>query len=399
MEEMFSKSEYPVLKFIEETSPNWLILTETLTITEKDKKVHSKWKFMDEMYKTIESNPRSSWLPKAMHSILNSIVYSQRFVFAITKERTSNLLRNDKNWEKPISLSNKKYTKSTDGQPNNETYYGILLWSLCDRNIIELIEEPKKNKPGIYRLKDENVRKMIEVKNEEEQMQEVFNFINKNNTLVKEPSEEPSEEPSKGVLERKKDRKEESKKLENSTSSETSTKEIELENVTIFQLFKEEFGFGKGCKWKDIKDNMDSLASLAVENLGIENCTKNDFLRFLKKTTNDGKFKTKKSQKGWSQKEWADSLADNFEEEVESYVYNTSKHLKIKQPKTIEKKQPVLNTKTNNSDPYQEKTLNMLKNSFKNPTIEAIKNRMKNVQDQEELDYYKNQLKLIERIS
>lgn len=85
--------------------PKLIVLKQTRKIEEIDL-FEEKWKVIKNEY--IE-NINGDWLDKAMTSFLNSIVYSNRAVFIITRESLRQLLKSDENWDKTIGLKDSNY--------------------------------------------------------------------------------------------------------------------------------------------------------------------------------------------------------------------------------------------------------------------------------------------------
>lgn len=368
------------LKYRKEVSPNWLILSETKTISLEDLSVHAKWRTLKDLYdKEFEEN--YEWVDKAVFSIINAIVHSQRLVFGMTWDKTKNLLKNDKNWQQTISLSKDKFKDTED------SYYKYLLKRLQEGRVIEKVRDHQRKKPGIYRVVDPIIRNMITVSDEAQQLKEVIDFIDNNSEKTKRESKRESERGSNAGVDSKIDRQLESKKDTSSSIVENEKEEIDL---TMTILFKTKFGYEGMISWVELKDNIPTLASYCVENIAEEYVTKNDFLKFLKTTTKDGKFSRKKNKIGKTQEEWAKSLADKFMEEVDLYRYQKHGTKQIKEP-TIKKVKKEHNKQTKNNS-------NDLKYLFADKSMKTLQQRINQSEDEQDIIYYQGQIELIKRI-
>ena len=99
-------------KQIEETKIRTnIILVTTKHITEEDLEVDPNWSKIHSEY--LECSD-SEWLTQATVSLINSIYHQKRKAFGLSRESLRNLLKSDKNWEKPIGLKDSNYKKFLD---------------------------------------------------------------------------------------------------------------------------------------------------------------------------------------------------------------------------------------------------------------------------------------------
>jgi len=149
--------------------PELLILQQTHHISEKDAKNKYKWDDLLSWYKDIESDKYSTKEDKIIQSILNSIVFQDRTVFAMQRDATRILLKEDKNWKTPIGFKNDKY--------------GKIIALLIKNGIIEIIKSGNTKRLHIFKVVNSQLLKMLTPDMEKKQTEELCMFIYKRKTL------------------------------------------------------------------------------------------------------------------------------------------------------------------------------------------------------------------------
>jgi hypothetical protein len=113
-------------KLEKEKVKNRILLTTTKKIHKNDIKADPIWDFVNNEYK---ENQDSSWMTKATVTLINSMFYQRRLVFALTRTDLRALLQNDENWKKGIGLK--------------DSYYSEFLKHIIRSGLVEAVELSK----------------------------------------------------------------------------------------------------------------------------------------------------------------------------------------------------------------------------------------------------------------
>lgn len=381
-----SKEHYYTLKYITEIGP-------------KNVESNPKWAKLKDQYEEIESDPEYDWPAYAITTFCNSILTQERVYFILGRDSFAPTIRKDTNWKNKIGFSNDKWNTFKDyleGKKGGHAY-------------IELYKDGDNN-TKIYKVIDKDLLNLLKV-DEEKQLKECIIAAKtndekkcKNNNLETDGLVDglADEVVSNKVVSSK-------YKVESDANADTISNQDYNIDLSMPLLFREEFGINNKTEWSEIHDMIPMLASYAVENLGLDSCTKRDFLNYLLELNNGKKFETKSNKyTGWSQKKFADLLADNFEKAVESYVYHAkkeNKQLEIVKPKDVVKNTiPIVKIDKKERDRLKEQagqqnTVEILKTSFVGPSIEALNRQLAKAKGNIELErQIRNEIKMIERV-
>jgi hypothetical protein len=257
------------------------------------------------------------------------VLTQERIYFIFGRDSFVKIIRKDSNWSKPQTFANKKWAPFMEyllGEKDNHQY-------------MELYKDGDNN-TKIYKIVDEDLLSLLKV-DEEKQLEECLIAAKKNDKKKTSKECENNNLELDGQVDGQVDVVVSNKVISNecqNTSQDSSQDNYDLD-ITMSLLFREEFGINERTDWSEINDQIDFLASYAVENIGIEDCTKRDFLNYLKELNRNKNFETKPNKHTkWSQKQFAELLADKFEKAVESYVYHAkkeNKQLQIVEPQEI----------------------------------------------------------------
>lgn len=350
-------------------------LSRTRKITDEDVEMHWYWASLKEDYKEEEKDENTEWLDKAILSFVNSIIYQQRIFCTITRKGLEQVFSSDKNRKEPIGLSKDK--------KNGKTYYQWFLHEARKRGIISLYDDSKK--PFIYQVIQPEIVKMVMVDSPEEQLNQVIDFVNKNNKNNHQVGDQVGDQ----VIEYKNIRITEDKGEVSAVVSETkhsTSEKISLEKL-LFKEYPENF---------PMFDDIEYLAQLAVENCtgfdgGITD--KRVFEKHLK-SLSGGKPTPK-------QKKFMEGLVEKFGFEAEKYIALVdSENLEVKQPKKITPKRTMPNKQDEKEIDIinQNNTLNTLLSSVDDSHLEKLKTAMENAKDEEVKQHYEIQIKQWKRI-
>ena len=288
-----------------------------------------------------------------------------------------------------------------------------LLGEKDNHQYMELYKDGDNN-TKIYRIVDEDLLSLLKV-DEEKQLEECLIAAKKNDKKKTNKECENNNLELDGQLDGQVDVVVSNKVISNkvisnecqNTSQDQSQDNYDF-NLTMSLLFREEFGINERTDWSEINDQIDFLASYAVENIGVDDCTRRDFLNYLLELNNGKKFETKVNKyTGWSQKQFAELLADNFEKAVESYVYHAKKENKqlerVEPQDTVKENRPTPKlTKEERKKKWQEagqrETVNVLKADFANPALEALERQLSKAKDDDTRKMILQEIKMIRMV-
>lgn len=326
-----------IMRLKKDKAPRLVVLSKTRHITEDDVNIHACWELLKEGYEEMDSDPNAEWEDKAMHSILNSIVYQQRIFFCFERNNMRVLLSTDTNWKKEkLTLDNNKYS--------------FLRQQLVEKGIIELYDGTKKMK--IYRVIHPEVLEMIKVDSPEEQLNQVIDFIG-NNSL-------DGKSDGKSDVERQKERKAESQSVKAKPFVEKEEPVITFEDL-LFKQYEEDYP-----KFKEL-DFFAALVLDYIPEFEFDNFNKNKFIKHMENVKKPTAERVKHIKK----------LAKRFEHEINRVVSlkNIGK-IELKNPTPIINN-PVLKN-YDDADVAQANTINAAKNFQNKETIDVLKRKIKN---------------------
>lgn len=390
-------------KVKKQSKEHYYTLQHITIINEGNVKSNPKWARLKSQYEDIEKDPNYDWPAYAITTFCNAVLTQERIYFIFGRDSFTKIIRKDTNWSKKQSFANEKWSPFMEyllGEKDNHQY-------------MELYKDGDNN-TKIYRIVDEDLLSLLKV-DEEKQLEECL-IAAKNNDKKKTSKEcENNDLEVDGQLDGQVDVVVSNKVISNkvisnecqNTSQDQSQDNYDF-NLTMSLLFREEFGINERTDWSEINDQIDFLASYAVENIGIEDSTRRDFLNYLKELNRNKKFETKVNKyTGWSQKQFAELLADNFEKAVESYVYHAkkeNKQLQIVEPQdTVKENRPTPRlTKEERKKKWQEagqrETVNVLKADFANPALEALERQLSKAKDDDTRKMILQEIKMIRMV-
>jgi hypothetical protein len=365
-------------------------------ITEYDIKGNPKWSSLKSIYTEIERTSGTNHIPYMFASFLNSVLFQERIFFTMSRDGfRKQIYGEDKNFE--------KWDKQ--GKFSNGLWKDFKKW-LKDKGYVKIHNEGEDGrstdgKALLFEIVHADILKYLTI-DRDMQYQETVDFINNPKPIEVPTSDDGSDDGSDKVLSNK------NKDISNKDMQDAdSSQDYNLE-LSMSLLFREEFGIDTKTEWSEMHEMMPMLASYGIENLGIDDCTKRDFLNFLKELNRGKNFETKVNKyTGWSQKRFADHLAEEFEKAVESYVYHAKKdsnELEIVQPQNIQKAaQPVVKLTKEQKQKIkeqagQQQTVEILKASFAGPTLEVLHEKLGKAKTEEQKQKIINRIKLIERV-
>jgi hypothetical protein len=352
--------ESPVLKLKKQKGPNLYLLTRAKTIQEEDIEVHAKWAIVKKWYDDTKNHPDVEWVDKAMTTILNSIVYQNRAVFAVTLEKTRELLRGDKNWwvdgEKGSGIGLK------------DTNYSLLFNKLVEAGVIEQVREQKHREPRVFRVCEGDFKDMLEINiSAEEQEREVLDFIDNS----KGSAEGSTEGSTKGNTEIKKERKIEKKEqnfIINNKPEENTKSKATLEDL-LGALFNPT---GDYPRYEELRE----VAIYVIEHIPTFKAENHDMYVFKEY------FKNLKNLKKPSQH--IINLAERFKQEVDKIAANEKlENIEVKDFNTVinQHKTSVSKKAKESLDVTQQNTINAIVGFENEQTITAIKNKLETEED------------------
>jgi hypothetical protein len=119
------------------------------------------------LYDLYKENMNGLSVQRAICSIINSIISQRNVYFCLTRKSLINLVKEDCNWDKEEGFRAKSYP---------EIKRELL------KNIAELTFDGKENTYSTYKVKNEDILKIINVSKEDEKAQlEFINNLYKNN--------------------------------------------------------------------------------------------------------------------------------------------------------------------------------------------------------------------------
>ena len=343
--------ESPVLKLKRQKGPNLYVLTTAKTIQEEDIKVHAKWAIVKKWYDDTKNHPDVVWLDKAMTSILNSIIHQNRIVFAVTLDKTRELLRNDQNW-----WVNKKDPNSGIGLKDNS--YSLLYNKLVEAGLIEQAKEQKHKEPRVFRVCNNDLIDMLEINiSAEDQEREVLDFIKVGKGSTEGSAKGSTEGSAKGNTEMEKYRNGEMEK----TNPIQTEQKINFEQLLVRQ-------------YSDDFPRLEDISYLAE--LAIENCCDFEVDKFTLRTFRRHLENTCKGNITPKQKKFMDKLVTQFERDAtKAYNLRTSQNLELRQPTKINVTS--LSPEKESEDQIQNNTVNAAKNFCNAETINVLKYKIK----------------------
>ena len=365
-----------------------------------------KWKSLQDIYDKVNRSGGTDKIPYMLVSFINSIFCQERIFFTMDLESFKNKIwnvdQNFKNW-KGKDREGFKGTTWTNFKKflQKEGYVKIL-------NLNEETNRSSDNKALMYELIHPDLLQILNV-DKEKQYQETKAWINGDTNAKYDGKHGGKHGGNQAVSNKKEDISD--KDIECNTN-QNQNEVLSQENNSNFELtmsilFREEFGFDRYSSWADIDDTMLLLASYAVENLGIDNCTSRDFLNYLKELNFNKPFETKKSKSGRSQKNYADDLAKRFEEAVDSYVYQTKKEkneIQIVKPQEIVKTTvPVVKIdkeerKRIKQQDGQQHTVEVLKAHFAEDSLNALQRQLEKADNDRLKKIIENEIYAIKRV-
>lgn len=343
-----------ILKLKEDKLPRLIILSKTRYIDKEDTEIHFAWEYLKDGYNQIEKSKKSDDMDKKMHSILNSIVYQQRIYFCFERDNTRKLLKADKNWKKPIT-----------GLSNGE--YSHIIEEFCRKEIIKLHDDTKK--PHIYKVIHPEVLSMIKVDDEETQLSQVIEFVEKNKGKSKTDGKTDGKTDVDKEINRKEEKESESEPENNNCLVENDSPKKKL--ITFEQLLFREYPESFPSF-----DDIPYLAQIAVENCedfdaGYSNLAK--FEQHLKSQA--GSKPTKK------QKNFITMLVDTFSFEAKkAYSLVETDGIELRQPTELKAKS--IRQEVDKEEQIQNNTLNVIKSTYGQEKIKKLKARIESCEDE-----------------
>lgn len=354
-----------------------------------------KWRSLQDIYDKVNRSGSTDKIPYMLVSFINSIFCQERIFFTMDmesfKEDVWNKDENFKNW------------KEKDRKGFRGTTWTNFKKYLQEQGYVKIHNLDKKtgrstdNKALLYEIIHPNLLELLNI-DKEKQYQETKAWIN-GDTNAKYDGKHDGKHDGKQAI---------SNKSKGINTNHNQSQDNYDFNLTMSLLFREEFGINQRTDWSEINDQIDFLASYAVENIGIEDCTRRDFLNYLKELNRNKNFETKANKyTKWSQKQFAELLADNFEKAVESYVYHAkkeNKQLQIVEPQEIvkENKPTPRLTKEERKKKWQEagqrETVNVLKADFANPALEALERQLSKAKDDDTRKMILQEIKMIRMV-
>lgn len=338
--------ESPVLKLKRQKGPNLYLLTRAKTIQEEDIQVHAKWAIVKKWYDDTRNHPDVEWVDKAMTTVLNSIIHQNRVVFAVTLDKTRELLRNDKNWW----VNNREGT----GIGLKDTNYSLLFNKLIEAGVIEQVREQKHKEPRVFRVCNSDFIDMLEINiSAEDQEREVLDFIDS----PKGSAKGSTEGSAKGNTEMEKYRNGEMEK----TNPIQTEQKINFEQLLVRQ-------------YSDDFPRLEDISYLAE--LAIENCCDFEVDKFTLRTFRRHLENTCKGNITPKQKKFMDKLVTQFERDAtKAYNLRASHNLELRQPTKINVTS--LSPEKESEDQIQNNTVNAAKNFCNAETINVLKYKIK----------------------
>jgi hypothetical protein len=372
-------------KVKKQSKEHYYTLQHFTSISPKLIESNPKWAELKNQYLEIEGDKNYDWTARPITSFCNAVLTQERIYFIMGRDSfLKRVVRIDDNWSKNEGMANGKwetFVKYLTGEEGGHTY-------------IELYKDGDNN-TKIYKLIDEDLLSLLRV-NEEKQLEECLIAAEKND---KENSHKNNNLQADGLADGLADEVISNKVISNKVISDIQNQSLNQKektiDVTLSILFREEFGINKNTEWSEINGMIKTLAPYAVENIGIEDCTKRDFINYLKELTGKKKFERKINKfTGWSQEGFANLLAENFEKAAESYAYHRQKKsntLNIVKPRNID-------TKKIREQAQAQHTVEVLKAAFSKPTLEVLHRKLEKADSDEEKEQIMYRIKLIERV-
>jgi hypothetical protein len=354
-----------------------------------------KWKNLQDIYDKVNRSGSTDKIPYMLVSFINSIFCQERIFFTMDLESFK-----DKIWNKDENFKNWKEKDRKGFRATTWTKFKKYLREQGYVKVLNLDEETGRstdNKALMYEIIHPNLLGLLNI-DKEKQYQETKAWINGDTNASYDGNHGGNHGGNQAISNK-------SKGI--NTNHNQGQDNYDLE-ITMSLLFKGEFGIDKRTHWSEINDQIELLASYAVENLGVDDCTRRDFLNYLLELNNGKKFETKPNKyTKWSQKQFAELLADNFEESVKLHVYNAkkeNKQLEIVEPQEIvrENKPTQKMTKEERKkmreQAGQQETVKILKADFANPALEALERQFQKATDDHTREMILEEIKMIRMV-
>jgi hypothetical protein len=118
----------------------------------------AKWRFLKDKYDSATDTTE-----KIIISLWNAILFQERKVFTITREKTRELLANDLNWPDRVGFANRKWE--------------FMLLVAVESGLIQIVQVGDKTRPSIYEVTDPQTLSFLPDADREQQLEEAMEFV------------------------------------------------------------------------------------------------------------------------------------------------------------------------------------------------------------------------------